>query len=680
MNINLIYLAIGSGLAALIFAYLKSSWIKKQDPGSEKLQEICLAVREGAMAFLSREYRILSIFVIVVTALLFTFNKGHLRYVAISFFVGAACSALAGIFGMRVATMANSRTANSARIGLNPALLVAFTGGSVMGMSVVGLGLLGLSVLFVVYVNIWGADLDALKVSVLPVLSGFSLGASSIALFARVGGGIYTKAADVGADLVGKVEAGIPEDDPRNPATIADNVGDNVGDVAGMGADLFESYVGAIVGSMVLGAAAGSIELVILPFILAAVGILVSMFGTLFVRTREGGNPQTALNMGTMGAGLIMAILSWPVILKFAPATFEIGELTYTSAGVFGAVIAGLVSGILIGVLTEFHTALGRPPVKAIAEASTTGAATNIIAGLGVGMMSTTLPVLCLAGAIVVSHEFAGIYGVAVAALGMLATTGIQLAVDAYGPIADNAGGLAQMAGMEPEVRERTDKLDAVGNTTAAIGKGFAIGSAALTALALFAAFEQTAGITTIDVAKPTVLAGVLIGAMMPFLFSSLAIGAVGRAAHKMIEEVRRQFREIPGILEGTGRPDYARCVDISTTAALKEMVIPGLLAIVTPVIVGYFGKLEMLGGLLCGVLVSGVLMALFMSNSGGAWDNAKKYIESGAHGGKGSPAHKAAVVGDTVGDPFKDTAGPSINILIKLMCVVSLIIAPMLL
>jgi len=679
MNTNLVYLAIGAGIAALLFAWIKSAWISRQDPGNAKLIEISLAVREGAMAFLSREYRILSIFVVVVGCLLFFFNKGDLRYVGVSFLVGAICSALAGIFGMRVATSANSRTANSARKGLNDALMVAFTGGSVMGMSVVGLGLLGLAVLFSVYVSIWGSDLESIKSSVLPVLSGFSLGASSIALFARVGGGIYTKAADVGADLVGKVEAGIPEDDPRNPATIADNVGDNVGDVAGMGADLFESYVGAIVGSMVLGAAAGSIELVVLPFVLAAVGIIVSMFGTFFVRTREGGNPQTALNMGTLGAGLIMAAMSWPVIMKFAPATFEIGGLEYTATGVFGAVIAGLVSGIMIGLLTEFHTALGRPPVKAIAEASTTGAATNIIAGLGVGMMSTTLPVLCLAGAIVISHQLAGIYGVAIAALGMLATTGIQLAVDAYGPIADNAGGLAQMAGMDPEVRERTDKLDAVGNTTAAIGKGFAIGSAALTALALFAAFEETAGISTIDVAKPTVLAGVLIGAMMPFLFSALAIGAVGRAAYKMIEEVRRQFKEIPGILEGTGRPDYARCVDISTTAALKEMIIPGLLAIITPVIVGYFGKLEMLGGLLCGVLVSGVLMALFMSNSGGAWDNAKKYIEGGAHGGKGSPAHKAAVVGDTVGDPFKDTAGPSINILIKLMCVVSLILAPML-
>ena len=679
MESSLVYWAMAAGVVALVFAFFKSAWIKRQDPGNQTLQDIGAAVREGAMAFLSREYRILAVFVVVVAGLLIFFNKGDLRYVGASFLVGAVCSGLAGIFGMRVATMANSRTANSARQGLNPALMVAFSGGSVMGMSVVGLGLLGLSALFAVYITIWGADLDALKSSVLPVLSGFSLGASSIALFARVGGGIYTKAADVGADLVGKVEAGIPEDDPRNPATIADNVGDNVGDVAGMGADLFESYVGAIVGSMVLGAAAGSIELVILPFALAAVGIMVSMVGTCFVRTREGGNPQAALNMGTMGAGLIMACVAWPVIMKFAPATFTIGGLEYTSTGVFWAVIAGLGAGILIGLLTEFHTALGRPPVKAIAEASTTGAATNIIAGLGVGMMSTTLPVLCLAGAIVAAHQLAGIYGVAVAALGMLATTGIQLAVDAYGPIADNAGGLAQMSGMDPEVRERTDKLDAVGNTTAAIGKGFAIGSAALTALALFAAFEQTAGISTIDVAKPTVLAGVLIGAMMPFLFSALAIGAVGRAAYKMIDEVRRQFREMPGILEGTQRPDYARCVDISTAAALREMVIPGLLAIITPVIVGYFGKLEMLGGLLCGVLVSGVLMALFMSNSGGAWDNAKKYIEGGEHGGKGSPAHKAAVVGDTVGDPFKDTAGPSINILIKLMCVVSLIIAPML-
>ena len=679
MNLSLVYFAMAASMAALIFAFYKSKWIGRQDPGNQKLQDIGLAVREGAMAFLAREYRILAIFVVAVTALLFVFSEGVLRYASISFLVGAGCSAIAGFFGMQVATIANSRTANRAQDGLQPALQVAFSGGSVMGMSVVGLGLLGLSGLYMAFTNMWGTDLNALQHTVLPVLSGFSLGASSIALFARVGGGIYTKAADVGADLVGKVEAGIPEDDPRNPATVADNVGDNVGDVAGMGADLFESYVGAIVGGMVLGAAAGSLELVILPLIIAATGILVSIVGTFFVRTREGGDPQVALNLGTLGAGFIMAVLSRPLIMKFAPATFSIGESTFTANGVFWSVIAGLGCGIAIGLLTEFHTALGRPPVKAIAESSTTGAATNIIAGLGVGMMSTTLPVLCLAGAIVTAHWLAGIYGVAIAALGMLATTGIQLAVDAYGPIADNAGGLAQMAGMPPDVRERTDKLDAVGNTTAAIGKGFAIGSAALTALALFAAFEQTAGIESIDVAKPTVLAGVLIGAMMPFLFSALAIGAVGRAAYKMIAEVRRQFREIPGILDGTGRPDYARCVDISTAAALREMIAPGLLAIITPIIVGYFGRLEMLGGLLCGVLVSGVLMALFMANSGGAWDNAKKYIEGGEFGGKGSEAHKAAVVGDTVGDPFKDTAGPAINILIKLMCIVSLVIAPML-
>ncbi len=680
MNMNLVYLALLSSVAALLFAFLKSAWIVRQDPGNAKLQEIGRAVREGAMAFLSREYKILAIYVVAVCALLYVFSSGHLRYASLSFFVGATCSAVAGFFGMRVATNANSRTANSAQHGLQAALKVAFSGGSVMGMSVVGLGLLGISGLFLLFVQFWGGTVEALKSTVLPVLSGFSLGASSIALFARVGGGIYTKAADVGADLVGKVEKNIPEDDPRNPATVADNVGDNVGDVAGMGADLFESYVGAIIGAMVLGAAAGSLELVALPFMIASTGIFVSILGTFFVRTREGGDPQFALNLGTLGAGFLMAVISRPLILKFAPAEFQIGAATFTSEGVFWSVITGLVSGILIGLLTEYYTALGRSPVKSIADASTTGSATNIIAGLGVGMMSTTLPVLCLAMAIVVAHELAGIYGVAVAALGMLATTGIQLAVDAYGPIADNAGGLAQMAQMPPEVRERTDKLDAVGNTTAAIGKGFAIGSAALTALALFAAFEQTANIEMIDVAKPKVLAGVLIGAMMPFLFSALAIGAVGRAAHKMIDEVRRQFREIPGIMDGSGRPDYARCVDISTAAALKEMIAPGLLAIITPIVVGYFGRLEMLGGLLCGVLVAGVLMALFMANSGGAWDNAKKYIEGGAHGGKGSEAHKAAVVGDTVGDPFKDTAGPAINILIKLMCIVSLIIAPMLL
>jgi K(+)-stimulated pyrophosphate-energized sodium pump len=677
---SLVLAAIGAGAVALVFALWRSVWIKKQDPGNQALQDIGAAVREGAMAFLAREYKVLSVFVLLAAVVLVALNKSELQLVGVSFLVGAVCSALAGFFGMRVATQANMRTANSARSGLNAALRVAFTGGSVMGLCVVGLGLLGLSVLYVVFTRMWGTDLAVVTGRVLPVLSGFSLGASSIALFARVGGGIYTKAADVGADLVGKVEAGIPEDDPRNPATVADNVGDNVGDVAGMGADLFESYVGAIIGAMVLGAAsAQSMPLVMLPFALAAAGIIASVLGTFFVRTREGGNPQVALNMGTMGAGLLLAVVAYPLVHAIAPAEFLIAGTAYTAMGIYWAVIAGLVGGILIGLFTEFHTAEGRKPVIAIAEASTTGAATNIIAGLGVGMMSTVLPILTLATAIIASHHFAGIYGVAIAALGMLATTGIQLAVDAYGPIADNAGGLAQMAKMDPEVRQRTDKLDAVGNTTAAIGKGFAIGSAALTALALFAAFEQSAGITSIDVAKPIVMAGVLVGAMMPFFFSALAIGAVGRAAHTMIDEVRRQFREMPGILEGTQRPDYARCVDISTKAAIREMVLPGVIAIATPIFVGVTGRLEMLGGLLCGVLVSGVLMALFMANSGGAWDNAKKHIEGGHYGGKGSDAHKAAVIGDTVGDPFKDTAGPAINILIKLMCIVSLIIAPML-
>lgn len=680
MEHQLIYLSIGTGVLALIFALMKGAWVKRQDPGDKKLQDIGAAVREGAMAFLMREYKVLSIFVVVAAAVLAALNHASLRLVGVSFLVGAVCSALAGFFGMRVATLANMRTAHRAREGLQPALSVAFSGGAVMGLCVVGLGLLGLSGLFLFYMGLWGDDLASISSRVLPVLSGFSLGASSIALFARVGGGIYTKAADVGADLVGKVEAGIPEDDPRNPATVADNVGDNVGDVAGMGADLFESYVGAILGTMVLGAvAAQSMSLVVLPLVVASAGILVSIIGTFFVRTREGGNPQAALNMGTMGAGLLLAVLAWPLVQKVAPPEFMIGDNLYTASGIYYAVVAGLAGGILIGLFTEFHTAEGRKPVIAIAESSTTGAATNIIAGLGVGMMSTVLPIITLAGAIIASHHFAGIYGVAIAALGMLATTGVQLAVDAYGPIADNAGGLAQMARMNPEVRQRTDKLDAVGNTTAAIGKGFAIGSAALTALALFAAFEQSAGITEIDVTKSKVMAGVLIGAMMPFFFSALAIGAVGRAAHTMIDEVRRQFREIPGILDGTGRPDYARCVDISTKAAIREMIIPGVIAIVTPILVGYFGRLEMLGGLLCGVLVSGVLVALFMANAGGAWDNAKKYIESGHFGGKGSDPHKAAVIGDTVGDPFKDTAGPSINILIKLMCIVSLIIAPML-
>lgn len=731
------------GVLALLFTWWKTKEINNAPVGTARMEKIAKSIQEGAMAFLKAEYKILLWFVVGVAVLLYwsgsTNDPDSQGMIAVAFVVGAVCSALAGYLGMKVATKANVRTANAAQDSLGKALEVAFAGGSVMGLGVVGLGILGLGGLFAYFGNHFDAFGPGKSLgTTLSVLTGFSFGASSIALFARVGGGIYTKAADVGADLVGKVEAGIPEDHPLNPATIADNVGDNVGDVAGMGADLFESYVGSIIGTMILGAAMvaatgstflapetgailGGLAPILLPLVLGAIGIVTSILGTFLVKVKDGGDPHKALNAGEFASSGVMIVAAYLVIGKLLPESWSTGSIDggnlmqYSSDGVFYAIIIGLIAGLAIGKITEHYTGTGTKPVRSIVDQSVTGYATNIISGLGVGMISTTFPIIILAVAVVGAYEFAGLYGIAIAAVGMLSNTGIQLAVDAYGPISDNAGGIAEMSELPSEVRQRTDKLDAVGNTTAAIGKGFAIGSAALTALALFAAFKVEANITVIDVSAPKVMAGLFIGAMLPFLFSALAMGAVGRAAMAMIQEVRRQFKNIPALktaLEvmqrNEGKPteewtdeekeqfdeaidsaEYGKCVEISTQSAIKEMIAPGLVAILTPVVIGLGGEhffpgsgAVMLGGLLAGVTASGVLMALFQSNAGGAWDNAKKMVEegyeiNGEKHGKGSDIHKATVVGDTVGDPLKDTSGPSLNILLKLMSVVALVLAP---
>ncbi len=699
MDKMLFYAVPAMGILGLLYTLIKFNWVSKQDAGNERMKEISNYIAEGAMAFLKAEWKILGYFVVIVALLLGVManSNPHSHWsIAIAFVLGAVCSAVAGYIGMKAATKANVRTAQAARTSLSKALKVSFTGGAVMGLGVAGLAVLGLGSVYLILHNLFASGTAANSSEMLrtiEILTGFSLGAESIALFARVGGGIYTKAADVGADLVGKVEAGIPEDDPRNPATIADNVGDNVGDVAGMGADLFGSYVATVLATMVLGQETLSIDNfggyapILLPMLIAGVGIIFSIIGTFFVRISESAGVNTstvqrALNMGNWGSIVLTAIACAGLVYYILPETMLLRGLEFTRNGVMGAIVVGLVVGTLMSIITEYYTAMGKRPVMSIIKQSSTGHATNVIGGLAIGMESTFLPILVLAGGIWGSFECAGLYGVAIAAAGMMATTAMQLAIDAFGPIADNAGGIAEMSELPKEVREKTDVLDAVGNTTAATGKGFAIASAALTALALFAAFVGVAGIKGIDIYKAKVLASLFVGGMIPFIFSSLAIRAVGQAAMAMVEEVRRQFRTIPGIMEGTGKPEYDKCVAISTEASIKKMMLPGAIAIVSPLIIGFLLGPEALGGFLAGATVSGVLMGMFQNNAGGAWDNAKKSFEKGVEINgetfyKKSEPHKASVTGDTVGDPFKDTSGPSMNILIKLMSIVSLVIAP---